>query len=1052
MNETKSKKYPKNGDNGGSSNSSSKEDNPDHSGKSVKNKKPKDKIESGGASESQDNSSKKKKKRSNTSDDKDKDSETALNIEVDVESAPAFPMKLINSIKKYALCLCFPRKMPKRSNKKNKLQLKHENLKEEIGKRPLTKSGANIVKLENPNIKHAMKIQKIARGLLGRRKAKLAWKSAFEAVDKYWDNVKAEREKDKLKLKAIIIARQKFVRRYVADVINTSRLFIVQTEASTVIQSLWRGYYYRSRHPRPRRTRPPPRKFRAKSRHGPDVYRRVWARRDFAPTGGWPGRVEHILEYDIWEHAHVPPAGPDFGIKVFKVKAGLAATSEAVCRTLTGDKYAWVGLPVLMETVAERKLSQNAQWSQLEYLTNAKTPYLTHVVNLKEIPPTVLEGLDLLDSLGWSKQKSNRHNNAEDMKKLDVAFNLDGTFSLENLKAAELSASADVAAEADWTAAMESAMPIHLRDTDPAVIRKYASILNANLDNKITPNFKSKVMPTPLRGAYKPMSSMHLAAATSGRVDGQVGKTLRTVTGVGDWGDQLDSTGIPIALMNSAGLSSRINVNATSSSSLHEDFKGTSGVKYGDLLQMTSYRPKNFPIQFSTDGNMKALDVTMKGEAYPSRYWKNSTWGRLKTNLQTTLYDHPELMQDMEDVADADAGVWRRALHQPKKKITSKAKIWRTQPREHYKFRYTWLPQTMMNGSRLQVANMTIKNKTIRDEEDYEDGDTVIPRPEELEEKTETQIPNPDPIPVVRRPLRGFVKIGAGEGTLPIQIQTSSSASSFVESDMVELETLLRRKTRSRNKDRRSADAGAGKDGGKGFVRPKPPSNPPPQNMHMHTHNMQTYSTITANTIDIESETGDKYEDKAGVNVSANVKYMTLASRSKAIDRVDVYDHIDKSHLDTQLSDLTHIVRSEMKRRLKMKEIIKTTKHKDNTNTTDCGYIEKSLVMHQLYSTSSFPFPSSEGDNFFPSQTQILSEKSHFSENLFSRVTDLDLGVLSFEGSEFRKFASNPHPHSNTYASSHTGTVGTVSKDSLKSVAADMGSGDDESLHPYPWH
>lgn len=49
-----------------------------------------------------------------------------------------------------------------------------------------------------------------------------------------------------------------------------------------------------------------------------ETFRRVWARRDYMPLDGWPGRADHV-DYDMWEFADHPPKGRDFGLKTKKV-------------------------------------------------------------------------------------------------------------------------------------------------------------------------------------------------------------------------------------------------------------------------------------------------------------------------------------------------------------------------------------------------------------------------------------------------------------------------------------------------------------------------------------------------------------------------------------------------------------------------------------------------------------------------------------------------------------------------------------------------------------
>jgi hypothetical protein len=58
--------------------------------------------------------------------------------------------------------------------------------------------------------------------------------------------------------------------------------------------------------------KPPPSRFKA------EVFRRIWARKKFTPTGGWPGKAD-FKEFDMWDHVYTPPKGNKYGLKTHKV-------------------------------------------------------------------------------------------------------------------------------------------------------------------------------------------------------------------------------------------------------------------------------------------------------------------------------------------------------------------------------------------------------------------------------------------------------------------------------------------------------------------------------------------------------------------------------------------------------------------------------------------------------------------------------------------------------------------------------------------------------------
>ena len=82
---------------------------------------------------------------------------------------------------------------------------------------------------------------------------------------------------------------------------------------------------------------------RIKDVRRPQVARRVWARKDYIPDGGWPGQKWSTIEYDIHEHADMAPKGRDFGVKTRKVQlpAKLLRNREIVMN----DHNSWVGIP-----------------------------------------------------------------------------------------------------------------------------------------------------------------------------------------------------------------------------------------------------------------------------------------------------------------------------------------------------------------------------------------------------------------------------------------------------------------------------------------------------------------------------------------------------------------------------------------------------------------------------------------------------------------------------------------------------------------------------------
>jgi hypothetical protein len=173
-------------------------------------------------------------------------------------------------------------------------------------------------------IKSSVKIQAVVRGFLGRVRAYNKWLEAVEEADRYWNHIIWLRDEEERQRQSIENARKEFVFQYCKDVLDTSALFVSQaSEATTVIQRLWRGYSTRKNLP----TKPPPTERRVKvpkrERFKPSTLRRVWARSQYEPsTSTYLHHTDFgYLEYDLWEYQDHPPQGYSVGLKNRKVRA-----------------------------------------------------------------------------------------------------------------------------------------------------------------------------------------------------------------------------------------------------------------------------------------------------------------------------------------------------------------------------------------------------------------------------------------------------------------------------------------------------------------------------------------------------------------------------------------------------------------------------------------------------------------------------------------------------------------------------------------------------------
>eukprot|EP01032_Pedospumella_encystans_P025989 gene25989-29356_t len=219
------------------------------------------------------------------------------------------------------------------------------------------------------------------------------WKEALEEANAHWLKIVRAKELAWLIEERKLVARKQFVLQYVEDVVNTSLSFFEQTsQATTDIQRLWRGHRSRSQKLPPVEPAPAPKKVKSKPRFPPPkviprprfsqaTLRRVWSRKDFRPANNkWIHTTDFgHFEYDIWEYTDRPPAGNEQGMRLNKVRA--VARNDREVQALTGDKHAWVGLPIGIESYEERRLLLKKAEPENVTQLKAKSPYNAPVVN-----------------------------------------------------------------------------------------------------------------------------------------------------------------------------------------------------------------------------------------------------------------------------------------------------------------------------------------------------------------------------------------------------------------------------------------------------------------------------------------------------------------------------------------------------------------------------------------------------------------------------------------------------------------------------------------------
>ena len=130
-----------------------------------------------------------------------------------------------------------------------------------------------------------------------------------------------------------------------------------------------------------------------------------------------------------------------------------------------------------------------------------------------------------------------------------------------------------------------------------------------------------------------------------------------------------------------------LGTNAPGSSWTEIDTHRNSQSGRGDAVNPSSQLPND--AQKEEDDKMEAI----------MGYWSSSPWGMLKEQLAE------EISQGVEPILpfEGDEGLKKRTLYKPKKEIVSKARVWPVKPRRHYKLRYSWLPQPMVNRAAIMV-------------------------------------------------------------------------------------------------------------------------------------------------------------------------------------------------------------------------------------------------------------------------------------------------------------------------------------------------------------
>ena len=81
-------------------------------------------------------------------------------------------------------------------------------------------------------------------------------------------------------------------------------------------------------------------------------------------------------------------------------------------------------------------------------------------------------------------------------------------------------------------------------------------------------------------------------------------------------------------------------------------------------------------------------------------YWTSSPWGIVKQQVAEEV--EAKGLQPIMPYEE-DMGLKTRAMYKPKPIVVSKARVWAVKPRRHYKLRYSWLPQPLVNRAAIMT-------------------------------------------------------------------------------------------------------------------------------------------------------------------------------------------------------------------------------------------------------------------------------------------------------------------------------------------------------------
>lgn len=602
-------------------------------------------------------------------------------------------------------------KLEKREEERNRLEADDKDDGDDKAGARRNEDGEDEDDNEEAKTPAARILTKIVRGFVARKKYKRRFIDAIKANEAYYGGVVKEKVAKKAAIsnrRAGLEAAKIFVRQYVVDLIDTSALYIVQTTAATTIQCNYRGALTRKKLAMKPAERP---KKAPLTRFTPQTLRRVWARNDYIPRGGWPGRASLVVEYDFREYKERPPRGQSFGIKTPKVHTNVQDQDEM--DILAHNEYSWVGLPVMVEpdVVVRRK---KARRKQDIMLLEGTSPFVGPQFVSPVIPPAPAQkGVKAIKGLGWREDMIDRRDVVTGDGKR--AYHIVDPYSSAAL-AADL---ATIVKNDDFTFTKS---PSKLGERERI---SYGVRLGSTLDEKSVASMSS------MESSLAQISYATTASGNKGNKNKKIG--------LGVWGGEFSDHDV-VLKNDTTDRAEKISESYFTSTEAQvvqlitptRGYAKPLSSHKAKALSQAGLLPEQLEEHFELQTNRQLVDHS-KTSVYEEHgkdrrlerlrqkeIVKQRHLGKVKTHSDQKLMENNKnweksvkykliegankMADEMRDEPEAfNEDPWSRSKYKPEKVITGKSVVWKKKPAEYYKYKYQWLPQPMLKEAVLDI-------------------------------------------------------------------------------------------------------------------------------------------------------------------------------------------------------------------------------------------------------------------------------------------------------------------------------------------------------------